>query len=85
MVEELLVVCPNRSKGCRAECQRGLLEGHLREHCTARDAAAKGKGKETALAAEDDSTSTEVCEACQELLEPGDTSVSMGCMCADSL
>ncbi|KAL8291981.1 hypothetical protein RQP46_001447 [Phenoliferia psychrophenolica] len=55
MVDELEVRCPNKDRGCKVTCERGLLEGHLREACE------KGKGKGKAAA---ETTMTEECALC---------------------
>lgn len=59
MVEELRVACPNRERGCKVDCERGLMRGHLREECEFRaggSTGGKGKGKE-----EDGRVGCEVC------------------------
>ncbi|EPS35913.1 hypothetical protein H072_10617 [Dactylellina haptotyla CBS 200.50] len=33
LVNDLVVLCPNREKGCEASCARWLVESHVREDC----------------------------------------------------
>lgn len=81
LVEELQVFCPNRDRGCEVQCERGLLEGHLRDECSGRQREdIKGKGKAVASdAAGDASVRGEEewlrCELCLEKLRIEDQEV----------
>jgi hypothetical protein len=47
MVEELKVHCPNSEMGCTAQCERGLLNGHVRDECKFKSSSGhKGKQRE---------------------------------------
>lgn len=79
LVEELKVVCPNSDRGCEVQCERGLLEGHLRDECSGRQHEdIKGKGKAVASDAASDVSRVEdwlTCELCHEKVMAKDVSV----------
>lgn len=68
MVDELPVWCPNRARGCEAKLERGLLDSHVKLHCTAkkrRDKKGKGKAADPSGAELDPAEATRPCQYCQ--------------------
>lgn len=78
LVQELKVTCPNKEAGCKIECERGLLEGHLRDSCTgvaaSRDVKGKRKAKIEDAAAHDQEDV--LCDLCEEIVISSRFSVS---------